>query len=693
MTYGFSVQSVEIEGFKGFTSPNCIEFKGRHVFLLGRNGNGKSSIVEAVRWGLFGSAFRPNEVIKNQHYSGDCRVTIQLMRDGEPWTLRRILNLGANRTSDPVLTDHLGNRRPIREIMPQLASVEAGEGAHIIFAPQSAPLKRQPEDLDPFEQTVFNYLGLTHPRALLSNIHEFLEDQAAIEHDLDDQLIRARTDIDDQIQEEQTRRNNILNSPPWGDSIPPSIAESERKARRFIEDVRAVATDGFEGFSLEALLDTAEESLDKKREEGRDSLERDATEFAGRRGNLESLRDTQNEIASQKESIGSTKLDLDSILDGETIDELHEQLESAKYRLETDSIKELIVRHAITLLARDDSDNVSCPICHTKCDRREMDMALVNGLALDDAEEHDEISDLEFRIQRYKELIFSLDEQESKLSSLTQSEDKSINSLSDEDKADMTDSPVVEQLIDKYLKKEDAVKAQIENQDEWFRSKSSQLDRLREESRFHTIQKHFNDLEAERRELERVIEAFNNLVMFGQSVRRIREVVENCLNAQLAREIPRVSEILSNAFNMLTQHTWYDRLIISETPLPKLELRVASSQDPFQREDPTGVLNGQAESALSLVPYFAFSQTDDTPTEVYLVMLDDPTRALDTEHIKILVERLRELGRNVQLIVASQETERFHRMLPEVFDEDSYVIIEPHGWSPDTGPNLKIQHG
>ena len=132
---------------------------------------------------------------------------------------------------------------------------------------------------------------------------------------------------------------------------------------------------------------------------------------------------------------------------------------------------------------------------------------------------------------------------------------------------------------------------------------------------------------------------------------------------------------------------------ISEDNLPKLELRVASSQDPIGREDPTGVLNGQAESALNLVPYFAFSQPDDTPTEVYLVMLDDPTRALDTGHIRILVERLRELGRNVQLIVASQETERFETMIPDVFNDDSYVIIEPTGWSPSSGPNLKVKYG
>ena len=205
MPRGFRVQSVEIEGFKGFASPKHIEFKGRHVFLLGRNGNGKSSVVEAVRWGLFGSMFRPNEVIKNQRYPGSCRVTIELTRDGEPWTLCRTLNLGANSTSEYVLTDQLGNRRQRREIMPEIDTLDTGEGAHIIFSPQSAPLQRQPEDLDPFERTVFNYLGLTHPRALLSNIDEFLEEQSSVEEELGDELTDARQSIDEQIAEEESR--------------------------------------------------------------------------------------------------------------------------------------------------------------------------------------------------------------------------------------------------------------------------------------------------------------------------------------------------------------------------------------------------------------------------------------------------------------------------------------------------------
>ena len=246
----------------------------------------------------------------------------------------------------------------------------------------------------------------------------------------------------------------------------------------------------------------------------------------------------------------------------------------------------------------------------------------------------------------------------------------------------------MDQLIANYSLRESEVKAQTDDQEAWFTSKRGELDRLREESRFHQIQRRLRTLLTDKKELERVIESYHNLVSFGESVRRIEAIVRVRFNERLARDIPRVSEVLSNAFSALTRHPWYDRLVISETSLPKLQLRVASSQDAASREDPTGVLNGQAESALNLAPYFAFSEADDTPTEVYLVMLDDPTRALDTEHTRILVERLRELGRGVQLIVASQESERFLRMIPDVFANDSYVIVEPTSWSPGSGSEL-----
>lgn len=154
-----------------------------------------------------------------------------------------------------------------------------------------------------------------------------------------------------------------------------------------------------------------------------------------------------------------------------------------------------------------------------------------------------------------------------------------------------------------------------------------------------------------------------------------------------------LSEKLSEVFVGLTQHPWWDRLTIARDTLPKLELKVASSQDSSHGEHPTGVLNGQSESALALVPYFTFSQADDAPTEVYLVMLDDPTRAFDESHTAILVERLADLGSNVQLMVASHDTARFRELLPEHFDSGSYITVEPTNWTYNDGPELVVAAG
>ena len=701
MARGFTVKGVEIEGFKGFASPKAIDFKGRHVFLLGPNGNGKSSIVEAIRWGLFGSAHRRNEVVKNQHYSGDCRVTVNLERDGQLWTLRRMLNLGAGGSSEPVLTDQHGNKRPIREIMPQLDSVDAGEGTHVIFAGQSAPLRRQPEDLSPFEKTVLNYVGLTHPRALLSNINDFLEDQTNAEHELDEEIAEVQNSLDRQIKDEETRRGHILNAPPWGDGHPPSIADSEQRVRSLIEEVTGNSLgQELEGLSLDALVDSVRQLLDERRTQGQGSLEKEVEELAEHRGSLERLRDVQVQVGVQESTARGTQLKLEAVYDGLTPEDLKRKLANAKYEATTESIKSRIARDAIDLIRRDSAEEILCPICSSHHDRQILEDSLQGTMDNSIDAMTSVVASLESRIQDSESLEELLKEQEARLKSLNDEVTAVMNLLHDEDKSKLTETNDIGLLIEDYSGKESEIEARIEDEEKWFDSKAARLNKLKEEARFHRIQRRLNSLQTDKRGLLRVIDSYDHLVAFGESVRAIKRVVASQLSEQLARDIPRVSELLSRAFGALTQHPWYDRLVVAEydrlvveeSTLPRLQLRVGSSQDSNGREDPIGVLNGQAESALHLVPYFAFSQADDAPTEVYLVMLDDPTRALDIEHIRILVERLQELSRNVQLIVASQETERLLKIIPDVFDKNSLAIIEPTGWSPSNGPNLKIRY-
>ena len=696
MVKGFRIQTVAIEGFKGFTTHKEINLKERHAFLLGQNGNGKSSIIEAVRWGLFGSTGRPNEIVANRDYPKRCRVDITLMHGEKLFNLRRTLIRGSSGGSDARLTDEHGKEHHIRDIMPQLDSADAGEGMHIIFAPQATPLRRQPEDLTAFERTVFNHLGLTHPRSLLSQMNSFLVDLELVEKNLDEKLTAARQQLDKQIFDLTSQRGNILSLPPWDSGHPPSAAESENKARDLIKEVTGKQPDeSLSGSSLDALIDNAEDSLNDRYDQDQVKLEDKKEKIIERRNSLEASRDILKEIEDQKSLIQEVQSQFDAVLEGMSLNELRNSVNKTRKEVDTADLRHQIVEITIELLHRNQADSMSCPVCNKVHHRQNLESALQHTASQQPDDAISRLNQLEFRLKQAEELENKAQKLRDELTEMEQRANAIRTSIDSDDAKELSNQINLDEfdaLINRCSKHEASIDAQIDRQEEWFDEIRLRLSNLRKEAKFHEIKNQLSRLQQSRNRFTEVEKAYQDLVSFGESVRIIQQAVETCLNERLKEDIPGVSKNLSQVFFSLTRHPQFDQLIIARDILPKLELKVASSQDPSGNEHPTGVLNGQAESALDLVPYFAFSQADNAPTEVYLVLLDDPTRAFDEEHIKILVERLADLGNHVQLMVASQETARFRELLPENFERSSYVVVEPTRWSYHNGPELEIEY-
>ena len=694
MLEGFRIKAVTIEGFKGFMKPREIDLDGNHVFLLGKNGNGKSSIVEAIRWGLFGSARRPNEIVANWDYTGRCRVEIKLLKEGNLWNLRRTLIRGASGGSDPVLTDEEGKVHPVGEIMPQLDSVDAGEGMHIIFAAQSSPLRRQPEDLTSFERTVFNHLGLSHPRALLSQVDSFLGEQEAIEVSLGEQITDARKELDDQIATFTQRRSNILNSPRWDSVHLPTMASSQNKARQLITEITRESPDeSLAGASLDALIDSAQTDLANKSSQGQDGLKNALAGIEERIDRLDVFFGLQEDIDTKQSELQKARLQMAETLGEMSLEDLRSTAAEARSEAGTAQLRLRVVESTISLLNRDQGESVPCPICEIIHPRQDLESTLRHS-----ADELSDNSNFAFlQLENSLSIAEELEAEDSRIGKeleiLKQGASEARKFLGSEDVKQLSELATageVDALREQLLEIRSSLNSQIEDQETWTNEKQIRLNKLRDEDTFLQIQRALVRLNQSKNRLGRVEEAYQDLVSFGESVRTIKEALGSSLTQRLERDVPRLSENLSRVFASLTEHPRFDRLTIAKSSLPKLELRVASSHDTSGKEYPIGVLNGQCESALALVPHFAFSQASDAPTEVYLVLMDDPTRSYDEEHVAILVERLSELGRNVQLVVGSQETARFQELLPQHFDPGSYLIVEPVGWSHLDGPNLKI---
>jgi hypothetical protein len=120
-------------------------------------------------------------------------------------------------------------------------------------------------------------------------------------------------------------------------------------------------------------------------------------------------------------------------------------------------------------------------------------------------------------------------------------------------------------------------------------------------------------------------------------------------------------------------------------------VRVGSEQIPDQLFDPEDVLNGQANSALRLVPYFVFSQFQAEALELDLLLIDDPSQSFDTSHIDFLLQELANAGSHAQLIIATHEDERFGPQIDQYFAADEYEVIRFTEFDVKKGPSFIVQ--
>ena len=444
---------------------------------------------------------------------------------------------------------------------------------------------------------------------------------------------------------------------------------------------------------MDALIDSAQTDLANRSSQGQDSLKNALAGIQERIDRLDVFFALLEEIDTKQSELQKARIQLSETLGEMSLEDLRCAADEARSEADTAQLRRQVVESTLSLLDRDQGESVPCPICEIVHPRQDLESTLRHSAEELSDNSNSTLLQLEHSLREAEELEAEESRIGNELDVLKQKASEARKSLGSEDVKRLSEFDAageVDAVRKQLIESRSSINSQIEDQETWTNEKQIRLTKLRDEDRFHQIQRALVRLNQSKNRLGRVEEAYQDLVSFGESVRTIREALGSSLTERLERDVPRLSENLSRVFASLTEHPRFDRLTISKSSLPKLELRVASSHDTSDREYPIGVLNGQCESALALVPHFAFSQASDAPTEVYLVLMDDPTRAYDEEHIAILVERLSELGRNVQLVVGSQETARFQELLPQHFDSGSYLIVEPVGWSYQDGPELKI---
>jgi hypothetical protein len=194
--------------------------------------------------------------------------------------------------------------------------------------------------------------------------------------------------------------------------------------------------------------------------------------------------------------------------------------------------------------------------------------------------------------------------------------------------------------------------------------------------------------------LEPVREDLGRLVELENSVHTVKEVLREVFNEVIDRTLPPLSSMMTDVYYRLTGQPSVEKVYTERTNGSggqNLQVQVGSERTPGQLHNPEDVLNGQANSALQPVPYFAFSRFQAEALELDLLLIDDPSQSFDTSHIELLLQELATAGSHAQLVVATHEEERFRPQLSQYFPTSEYEMIKFTEFDPEKGPSFAIE--
>lgn len=691
----YRLSKLSLTNFRGFTTRQRIDVAGRHLFIFGPNAYGKSSIVEAIRWCLFGSAPGQQDIeVRNTFFPSEVSEVVLELTGG--LNLQRQLRPGQPR-SRQTISDSRGGSLREREVFPQLTRLGQPAGTQVIFAAQQAAGRRQ-TDIADFGKVLHFHLGVEDVPDLLGKLGRLKEERRNEQEGIARQLDEFCQKVGNDLARLEEKKEEILLNPPWGSGPVPTRTETARRIGEFYREVaRLAAQDASSDLSPREMLQRASdlnEDLSARRNENLgtqlEELERKKEEAEQIQASIEQ---EEQRLSSLRSDLAEQQLRLSKSLRSDDVDGLRKEL-AALENAESERARRVeIVRLSRDFVER--FNTASCPACGQPWNHTEMAGAEVADDAQDGtpslAEVRRRIADIEGAQALVSTLSKEISDHEAQLSDLKAKRTSSHGDLTMQ--AD-TDVPALVRILGNHIA---AIKAQIGDSTAEHERRAKGIKGLEAEERFHAYQERVTELE--RILSTGVADARNALADYDALLKSVDDVARlllQALDGTIGKSIAGLSESLSTVFRQLTNHPSFDGVTVqkgepdAEKLEPgRLELRVSTSRRPDETF-PTNVLNGQAAKALQLVPYFVFSDFWKDIMELDLLLVDDPSESFDTSHIEHLMNVLKNVASHTQLVLASHEENRVRPLMERLFASDERCIVRVTDFDPLKGPSLEI---
>ncbi len=695
-TARFELDGLTVEGFKAFSIRQDVSFAGKHCFLFGANNLGKSSIIEAIRWCLFGS--EPGSSVRNRFHEGsDCRVELRLRDEAGLWRLERRMRPGDQDTS---LDTNLTIRNPDGErvasketLLPNLARLGTRAGALVLFSAQQETRSRAYGDLSRFQEVLYAHLGLTEAERFCDQLSALLEEQTEIERKRSEALEEAKRELGERLTRAETDLAAAVRTPPWELSEAPTRSASTTRIQAFVSDLahELAADPSSAAAPIEALAE-AEKWVRDSSSTRKEALDHSAAVAKEEYDHL-SARVAKIRFERQREE--AARVRADTLTKQLRVMSSHEELAEIEERLETASAR---LNHAMlatkarnTLVPILGSDVRSCPICGTVCDGVKLAGKVANDIehAIPaEARATQQVENLEKAKALKEQRDAALDEERA----AHQESDREVTQLASElacaaDKWEMA----AESRSAELQQRSGGLQQQSEGVAGYITRQLSRIAALRSEWTYHHLRDEVQRLRSELQDgLQPARDHLRDLEGLRSTTHDLLEAVREEFDAVVTASLPSVGDQLTEAYRRLTGHPAFDILRIERTEGPdKLAIRVGSTRAPAPWSRPEDVLNQGAYTALGLVPHLVFSGFHAEQAELNVLMVDDPAQSFDTSHVELLIDELRRASERAQLVLATHEEDRFRPIIERCFPVGSFKIIRVTDFQIDRGPTIE----
>lgn len=685
------LKRLQIAGFRGFAGHYDLDFDAGAVIVVGANGQGKTSLFDAVLWGLTGELPRVGKehVVSLYSETGGTRVEVQLV-DAQGKMLSATRSFGEGQDGLRLswggeVFEGLAAEATLLEVLWPEAS-HSKESISALTAATTRGVYLQQDLVREFiegesHQDRFRAISQLVGAGTVSELTVALDKSKTAWSGATNSEAERLRQRRAQLQASEARLEELASS---SDSIEQDLAHNWALWWEDGGDSQAFSgeTPSLESAEAPRSLDSAMRQIGALR-----------TGLSRRIVALEELVDRLGEVPGEEEPIDLDHLreemteaveeEVDarrtlSVLENEAAERRRKQVAEAEQVEEARALAEIALRHLDGL----------CPVCGQEHDpaltRAHLERLIGASSQASAVEPQAQVAEFAERLSQLEARRIEMSEQ---LNEVEVSQRERALSEADLQRqlAEFGVEPgaeaesALEALADRSRDESAALDGQLASGERL----ALELARAGERLLRRELEASVQTSRAEVAELEAEVEArLRTREVAAHALNELRETAEEVVSIQLEQIRP----ILQRIYRTIDPHPALRAIDLTPDFSGRRGELIATLTDPFgakQVEDPASVLSSSQMNALA-VSIFLSLNLGLPRLPLQTVMLDDPLQSLDDVNLLGLVDLLRRAKESRQLIVSTHDR-RFARLLAKklrpIGPQKRTLVIELDGWS------------